>query len=152
MRPLVPHLEHLLIQPRDRVARQYVSAALTVGVPGDGGAGLGLLRHAGIVTKRGASRRVQHQDGTSVSVRVRGGQKDQGLLPVGRMWVSALADVVVLCVLHALALATLAVLAAAAHNLDFVVRACVGHIQAAARTAGLRQWKDRLWVWTEEKG
>lgn len=84
----------------------------------------------------------------SVSICVRRGQKDQGLtnLPNGRLRVSVLSDVVVLCVLHALALTTLAVLATVAHHLDFVVRACVRHIQAATRTAGLRQWKDRLWV------
>lgn len=146
MRPFVSYLEHLLIQPRDRIARQYVSAALTGRVPGDGGAGLGLLWHASIVTKWGAIRCVQHQDGTSVSACVRHGHKDQGLanLPVGRLWVSVLSDVVVLCVLYALALATLAVLAAVAHDFDFV--ACFRHIQATTRTAGLGQRKDRLRV------
>lgn len=132
----------------DRITRQDVSAALAVGVPGDGGAGLGLLRHAGIVTERGAIGCVQHQDGLSLSVCVGSGQIDQGLanLPAGKLWISVLSDVVGLCVLHALALAPLAVLAAAARHLDSVVRACVGHIQAAARTAGLRQREDRLRV------
>lgn len=113
---------------------------------------MGLLRHTGIVVERGAFGRVQHQDGLPLSVCVGYGQIDQGLtkLLAGRLWVSVLSDVVVLCVLHALVLTPLAVLAA--RHLDSVVRAWVGHIQATARTAGLRQRKDRLRVWTGEEG
>lgn len=48
------YLEHLLMQVGDRLARQRVSAALTLRIPGDGGPGLGLQWHVCIINKCGA--------------------------------------------------------------------------------------------------
>lgn len=130
------------------MARQHKGIALSVRVPGDGGPGLGLLWHACIIIICRAYRHVQLQDGLSVSFWVRKGQKDQGLtnLALGCLWVSVLANVVLLCVLHVLAMTTPAILVIVSHYIDLVIRASVRYIHAATRTAGLGQREDRLGV------
>lgn len=139
------------------MAGHHVGVALLVRLPGDGGLSLGLLRHTRLVTKRGADRQVQLQDGHSAALCIRKGQKDQGLtsLPVGRLWVATVpiisvvaSVVVVLCVLHILALTSLPILAIVAHYLDCVVQASVRHIQPVPKTSGAvgqRQGKQGVW-------
>lgn len=147
---------------RERIARHQVGVALLVRLPGDGGLSLGLLWHSRLVTKRGADRQVQLQDGQSAALCIRKGHKDQGLtnLPIGRLWIATVpiisvvvSIVVVLCVLHMLALTTEPILAIGAHYLDIVVS--FRHIQPAINTSramGQRQGKQGVCVWAGDTG
>lgn len=151
-----PHLEHVLVEVRHRVAGHQVGIALAVRLPGDGGLSLSLLRNCRIVERRDADGHVHLQDGHPAALSVRVLQDDQRLaeLQVGGLWLTAVAVVVVFGVLHMLALTTTAVLTAVAHELDSVVVVSLGHVEVATRCPGSvwqREGKHRLWFWAGEK-